>query len=125
MVASITKDKEGVVTCLDEARYGYEDGDHVTFTEVQGMTELNGCKPIKIKVLGPYTFSIGDTSKFSNYERGGVVSQVKTHKTIHFKSIKAAMDAPEFLMTDFAKFDRPGQLHIGFQALYEFQKQKN
>lgn len=34
------------------------------------------------------------------------------------------MDAPEFLMTDFAKFDRPGQLHIGFQALYEFQKQK-
>lgn len=124
MVASITKDKEGVVTCLDEARHGYEDGDHVTFTEIQGMTELNGCKPIKIKVLGPYTFSIGDTSKFSNYERGGVVSQVKTHKTIHFKSIKAAMDAPEFLMTDFAKFDRPGQLHIGFQALYEFQKQK-
>lgn len=46
------KDKEGVVTCLDEARHGYEDGDHVTFTEVQGMTELNGCKPIKIKVLG-------------------------------------------------------------------------
>nr|XP_034305007.1 ubiquitin-like modifier-activating enzyme 1 isoform X3 [Crassostrea gigas] len=110
-------------SCL-VARHGYEDGDHVTFTEIQGMTELNGCKPIKIKVLGPYTFSIGDTSKFSNYERGGVVSQVKTHKTIHFKSIKAAMDAPEFLMTDFAKFDRPGQLHIGFQALYEFQKQK-
>lgn len=41
-----------MVTCLDEARHGYEDGDHVTFTEVQGMTELNGCKPIKIKVLG-------------------------------------------------------------------------
>lgn len=36
---------------------------------------------------GPYTFSIGDTSKFSNYERGGVVSQVKTHKTIHFVSL--------------------------------------
>nr|XP_022332288.1 ubiquitin-like modifier-activating enzyme 1 isoform X2 [Crassostrea virginica]XP_022332289.1 ubiquitin-like modifier-activating enzyme 1 isoform X2 [Crassostrea virginica] len=124
MVASITKDKQGVVTCLDEARHGYEDGDCVTFAEVQGMTELNGCKPIKIKVLGPYTFSIGDTTKFSNYERGGVVTQVKMHKTVHFKSIKAAMDAPEFLMTDFAKFDRPGQLHIGFQALYEFLKQK-
>eukprot|EP00105_Crassostrea_gigas_P035763 XP_019919911.1 PREDICTED: ubiquitin-like modifier-activating enzyme 1 [Crassostrea gigas] len=124
MVASITKDKEGVVTCLYEAHHGYEDGDHITFTEIQGMTELNGCKPIKIKVLGPYTFSIGDTTKFSNYEQGGVVSQVKTHKTIHFKSIKAAMNANEFLMTDFAKFDRPDQLHIGFQALYEFQKQK-
>ncbi|XP_062579325.1 ubiquitin-like modifier-activating enzyme 1 isoform X2 [Saccostrea cucullata] len=124
MVAAITKDKEGVVTCLDEARHGYEDGDYVSFSEVQGMTELNGCKPIKIKVLGPYTFSIGDTTKYSNYIRGGVVTQVKMHKNIQFKSIKAALDAPEFLMTDFAKFDRPGQLHIGFQALYEFQKQK-
>lgn len=38
-------------------------------------------------IAGPYTFSIGDTSKFSNYERGGVVSQVKTHKTIHFVSL--------------------------------------
>lgn len=37
-------------------------------------------------IAGPYTFSIGDTTKFSNYERGGVVSQVKTHKTIHFVS---------------------------------------
>ena len=41
-----------MVTCLDETRHGYEDGDYVTFTEVQGMTELNNIDPIKIKVLG-------------------------------------------------------------------------
>lgn len=35
MVASISKDKEGVVTCLDEVRHGFEDGDFVTFTEVR------------------------------------------------------------------------------------------
>lgn len=34
MTASITKDKESVVTCLDENRHGFEDGDYVTFTEV-------------------------------------------------------------------------------------------
>lgn len=34
LVASVSKDKEGVVTCLDEARHGFEDGDYVTFTEV-------------------------------------------------------------------------------------------
>lgn len=34
MIAGISKDKEGVVTCLDEARHGFEDGDYVTFTEV-------------------------------------------------------------------------------------------
>lgn len=40
------------MTCLDEARHGFESGDFVTFTEVQGMTELNGCQPVEIKVLG-------------------------------------------------------------------------
>lgn len=46
------QDKEGVVTCLDETRHGYEDGDYVQFSEVQGMTELNSHEPFKIKVLG-------------------------------------------------------------------------
>ena len=32
------------------------------------------------------------------------------------------MGAPEFLPTDFGKFDRPGQLHIAFQALHQFVK---
>lgn len=43
------------MTCLDEARHGFESGDYVTFTEIQGMTELNGCKPVEIKVLGKNT----------------------------------------------------------------------
>ena len=38
----LRQDSEGLVTCLDETRHGLEDGDFVTFTEVQGMTELNG-----------------------------------------------------------------------------------
>jgi len=46
------QDAAAVVTCLDEARHGFESGDSVTFTEVQGMTELNGCQPVEIKVLG-------------------------------------------------------------------------
>uniref|UniRef100_A0AAQ5ZG46 E1 ubiquitin-activating enzyme n=1 Tax=Amphiprion ocellaris TaxID=80972 RepID=A0AAQ5ZG46_AMPOC len=50
MISMITK--QGVVTCLDEARHGFESGDYVTFTEIQGMTELNGCQPVEIKVLG-------------------------------------------------------------------------
>ena len=45
-----------MVTCVDETRHGYETGDYVTFSEVQGMTQLNGCEPIKIKVLGECEF---------------------------------------------------------------------
>jgi len=122
MIASVTKDEQGIVTCLDETRHGMEDGDHVTFSEVQGMTELNACEPRKIKVLGPYTFSIGDTRALSNYIRGGIALQVKMPKTIQFKSLKDSLVNPEFLITDFAKFDHPSQLHIAYQVLHEYVK---
>lgn len=40
------------MTCLDETRHGLEDGDFVTFTEVKGMEQLNGCEPRKVTVKG-------------------------------------------------------------------------
>ena len=66
------------------------------------MTEVNGCEPRPVKVLGksycvhifivnsfvlgPFTFSIGDTRGFSDYIRGGVAIQVKKPKAINFVS---------------------------------------
>ena len=41
------------------------------------------------------------------------------------KSISSSLAEPEFVLTDFAKFDRPGQLHVGFQAIHAFQKKHN
>uniref|UniRef100_A0A8C5HJQ2 E1 ubiquitin-activating enzyme n=1 Tax=Gouania willdenowi TaxID=441366 RepID=A0A8C5HJQ2_GOUWI len=108
MISMITKDNPGVVTCLDEARHGFESGDFVTFTEVQGMTELNGCQPVEIKALG----------KASPHPHPPCVSHLQ-------KSFSSSMAEPEFVMTDFAKFDRPGQLHLGFQAIHAFQKKHN
>ncbi|KAI0068882.1 ubiquitin activating enzyme [Artomyces pyxidatus] len=120
MIVSVDKDKEGVVTCLDETRHGLEDGDFVTFTEVKGMEELNGCEPRKVTVKGPYTFSIGDTSALGEYKTGGIFTQVKMPKILEFKSLKESLQQPEFFITDFAKFDRPATLHAGFQALWKF-----
>lgn len=37
MVASITGDADGIVTCLDETRHGLEDGQYVTFSEVSTL----------------------------------------------------------------------------------------
>eukprot|EP00123_Amoebidium_parasiticum_P014370 comp22465_c0_seq1/m.33829 comp22465_c0_seq1/g.33829 ORF comp22465_c0_seq1/g.33829 comp22465_c0_seq1/m.33829 type:complete len:1012 (-) comp22465_c0_seq1:171-3206(-) len=121
LIASITQETNGVVTCLDESRHGFEDGDYVTFTEIKGMTELNGSAPRPIKVIDKYSFSIGDTSSFARYVSGGVVEQVKMPKTVAFKSLEESFRDPEFVITDFAKFDRPAQLHLGFQALDAFQ----
>jgi ubiquitin-activating enzyme E1 len=48
----IIQSEEALVTCLDETRHGLEDGDFVTFTEVKGMEQLNGCEPRKVTVKG-------------------------------------------------------------------------
>ncbi|KAF5541658.1 ubiquitin-activating enzyme E1 [Fusarium napiforme] len=114
-------DEEGLVSALDETRHGLEDGDYVTFSEVEGMEALNGAEPRKITVKGPYTFSIGDVSGLGQYKRGGMYQQVKMPKIINFKDFTTALKEPEFLISDFAKFDRPQQLHLGFQALHAFQ----
>ncbi|ROW14541.1 hypothetical protein VPNG_03190 [Cytospora leucostoma] len=115
-------DEEGVVSALDETRHGLEDGDYVTFSEVEGLEGLNGSEPRKVTVKGPYTFSIGDVSGLGQYKRGGLFQQVKMPKIVEFKSISAALSDPEFVISDFAKFDRPQQLHIGFQALHAFEE---
>ena len=115
-------DDDGLVSALDETRHGLEDGDFVTFTELEGMEKLNGAEPRKITVRGPYTFSIGDVSGLGQYKRGGLYTQVKMPKIIHFQSFKEQLVKPELLMSDFAKFDRPQQLHYGVQALHGFAK---
>ena len=41
-------------------------------------------------------------------------------KFIDFKTISTALREPEFVDSDFAKFGRPQQLHVGFQALHAY-----
>jgi ubiquitin-activating enzyme E1 len=122
VVTSISQENPGVVTVLDEHRIPFEDGDWVTFSEVQGMTQLNGSER-QIKILSPYTFSIEDTTGYSPYKTGGHVTQVKKPARLNFVSLKESLQTPgEFLISDFAKFERPPHLHLGFQAVAEFQK---
>lgn len=114
-------DTEGLVSALDETRHGLEDGDFVTFSEIEGMEALNNDDtPRKITVKGPYTFSIGDVSGFGQYKRGGLYTQVKMPKIMDFQPLREQLKSPEHMISDFAKFDRPQQLHIGFQALHAF-----
>lgn len=36
------------------------------------------------------------------------------------KSFKQAFDEPEFLVSDFAKFERPGQLHLAYRTMHDY-----
>lgn len=116
-------DEDGMVSALDETRHGLEDGDFVTFTEVEGMEGLNNSAPRKITTKGPYTFSIGDVSGLGQYKRGGLYTQVKMPKFINFEPFSQQLKKPELMMSDFAKFDRPAQLHVGVQALHKFAEE--
>ncbi|EJW83165.1 ubiquitin-activating enzyme E1 [Wuchereria bancrofti] len=112
----------GDVTTLDNVMHGLEDGDYVTFSEVKGMTELNGIEPLKITIKKPNVFNIGKVvAKFSPYVEGGRFTQVKVPSTISHKSLKESLIEPDILMWDFAKFENPSQLHALWQALHSFE----
>ncbi|XP_019214768.1 ubiquitin-like modifier-activating enzyme 1 [Oreochromis niloticus] len=125
MIQSISKDNPGVVICTDDQKHGLSDGDKVIFSEVQGMTELNNMGPVEIKVRGQYSFSIGDTSALSEYERGGVVNEVKQPVLLKFKPLSEALQDHDLLvMNDFGKISRHKTLHLAFQALHSFVKKE-
>ncbi|XP_010922602.1 ubiquitin-activating enzyme E1 1 isoform X1 [Elaeis guineensis] len=123
IIASISNDNPALVSCVDDERLEFQDGDLVVFSEVHGMTELNDGKPRKVKNARPYSFTLEeDTTQFGAYTKGGIVTQVKQPKVLQFKSLRDALRDPgDFLLSDFSKFDRPPLLHLAFQALDKFR----
>ncbi|GFY82407.1 ubiquitin activating enzyme 2 [Actinidia rufa] len=91
IVASISNDNPALVTCVDDERLEFQDGDLVVFPEVHGMTKLNDGRPRKqLKVL-------------------------------NFKPLQEALTQPgDFLLSDFSKFDRSPLIHLALQALDKF-----
>lgn len=118
-------ESNGTVTMLDDNRHGLQDGDYVKFSEIEGMPKLNDGNPHKIEVLGPYAYKIQIDESFGKYIKGGLYQQVKMPKTLSFESLSKQLINPEFVISDFAKFDRPPQLHLGFQGLHAFQNKNN
>jgi hypothetical protein len=79
--------------------------------------------PFPFTQVQSHTFELEeDTTSYGDYVKGGIVTEHKEHKTLDFKPLAQALDDPgEFLLSDFAKMERPGILHLGFQALNDFQ----
>eukprot|EP01025_Chloroclados_australasicus_P042611 TRINITY_DN4529_c0_g2_i1.p1 TRINITY_DN4529_c0_g2~~TRINITY_DN4529_c0_g2_i1.p1 ORF type:complete len:1048 (-),score=190.46 TRINITY_DN4529_c0_g2_i1:257-3400(-) len=124
IVAGITKGYPTVVITVEDERLQFQDGDYVTFTEVQGMTELNSLDPMKMKIrnVKSNSFEIDlDTSTFGEYVKGGLVVQHKPPKVINFRSLEDCLIKPgELLLTDFSKITRSTLLHVAFQALDKY-----
>lgn len=86
------------------------------------MSELNETPPLRVKKLGNYTFSIGDTTNFGEYTSGGFVRQVKMPKTVTFKPLARAENEAEFthFMTDINKMNNAEQIQMAFSAYHRF-----
>ncbi|KAK3147536.1 hypothetical protein QOZ80_3BG0283550 [Eleusine coracana subsp. coracana] len=125
VIASISNGNPATVTCVDDDRLDFDDGDVVVFSEVQGMTELNDGKPRMIMRARPFSLCIQeDTSNFGIYTKGGIVTQVKQPKIFQFKSLRDSIKEPgDFPLSDCSKFTRPPLLHFAFLALDRFRKE--
>lgn len=124
-----------VLTDASQGRmHGFSDGDWVLFKEVEGMEALNDGKPRRITNSAAFGFRVellegesAATFASTPYTKGGIVSQTHVPFTTTFASLADRLSYPvpadnfEGLITpDFAKFGRPAQLLVAFQALYAF-----
>lgn len=86
-IQDISQGLPGIVTLRgDTNRHPFNDGDLVTFSGIEGMVELNSCSPQPVRVQKDGSLEIGDTTAFSHYLRGGVVTEVKMPKTVRHVS---------------------------------------
>ncbi|XP_070594990.1 ubiquitin-like modifier-activating enzyme 7 isoform X2 [Erythrolamprus reginae] len=123
-IEQITLGNPGLLTVAHDGEqegHWFMDGDWVRFSEIEGMTQLNGSEPRQICVKGKDTLEIGDTSSFSPYQRGGIITEVKMPQKYSYKSLRDCMANPKINTQDRQKMLRYRTLHAAFRALHTFQ----
>ena len=126
-IKSISKDKKGIVkidTTAGKIKLGNKD--KVTFKEIEGMIELNNCEPMNIKIMSNDTIEICDTTNFHDYISGGIITEVKSIKTLKFTPLDVRFEIPyteeEGIpeQIDSSKNNINEVIHIGLLALNKF-----
>lgn len=115
IVSGISNDEKGVVYIHTEANMPFQSGDYVTFSEVEGMEELNSMEPVEVTVKDKHSFTICDTRDFKPYVSGGVVKEVRKPKQINFLSFEECIENPSktgcMMTMDYSLFGRAEQIH--------------
>lgn len=130
-IENVLLENPAVIKVLeDQGRHELQDGDCVTFNRLIGVPGIEQGKEYKVKVTGPFTFEMPDLDLSANVtgdghghsvNQQGYITQVKQPKVVAFETYqKKVADPGELMFSDFAKFDRPPVLHLGFQAVQAF-----
>jgi ubiquitin-activating enzyme E1 len=129
-IESVLTENPVVVKVLeDHGRHGLEDGDKVQFARLKGVPGIEEGKEYSIKVTGPYTFQLPDLDLSgappTNSAQQGYITQMKQPVVMSFEPYGKKVEEPgEFMLSDFAKFDRPPVLHLGFRAIAAYAEEK-
>lgn len=88
-INNITNSDPGIVTLErgiegEQRKHFFKDGDFVSFSEVEGMTEINGSDPRPIRVIDDYSFSIENTTGFGKYTGGGFANYERVPFIVKF-----------------------------------------
>ena len=86
------------------------------------MTELNSKQAVQVKKIGDYSFSIDDTTQFSDYTSGGTFNQCKMPKTLSFKPLHVAENDPDFtfMLMNLSKMGNARQIQMAFTSYYRY-----
>ncbi|XP_052043277.1 ubiquitin-like modifier-activating enzyme 7 isoform X5 [Apodemus sylvaticus] len=122
-IQDISQGFPGIVTLRGGTkRHSFYDGDLVVFSDIEGMVELNSHSPQPVHVQKDGSLEIGDTTTFSRYLRGGVVTEIKRPKTVRHKPLDIALLQPRMVAQNSQEEQRAHCLHRAFHALHKFQQ---
>lgn len=128
IVVMIEKGEKTKVTMHEDKKHIYQPGDYVTLREVEGMSEINDTKPIKVVDTTPTTVTLElDSREFSDYKRQGLIENVKVPQKIAFHPWNQSFanpvaSSPEGMLItpDLSKFGRAEQLHVALYGIHQF-----
>ena len=134
------------VHCVEDDDLDLDDGDHITFSEVEGMGGLNGIEPQACldvsKGKKTIVMAVPVAAAAGTYTRGGLITETRMPKVLEYSSLETFATAPGSLWevdeskmapaaTSFSEeflgvfgspkantcYGRSGLLHLGFRAL--------
>lgn len=127
IIESLTKDGEDnklVVRCVENQPHGLTNDSCIKFVDIEGVDEQVMDGVHKIQCVDKLTLKVdvnldnlGDLDNF----KSGEICEVKQSTTFNFKPLEQSMDNPEFVITSFVDFDRPGFLHGCYLAVNEYK----
>ena len=132
-IKSITKEKKALITIDNEKgdnNFSIGDGGIVSFSGIEGMTELNG-KEFNVEYDNYEKFRIlEDTTNYNDYIRGGkAIKVIKNINKMYFdfssRSNIISDKMHEFLILDSEKIGRSELLYMAFIGIHDYYVSHN